>query len=234
MRRHICTVLLYTSVLFTLSTVAFAQSAATGLEAKNKALLHATAPYEDVIEPALHHDNAKIAKMLAAADQDVAATKAALPGTVAKKFDNLRAKLHKAADAQDGRAIAANAVEIFRLIVDQLATEALTVPIEVELMDYAGYKMQVLAAAENPDWVAIKKITDDNDNWWQAIAKSKVTNKQLRASVNSAVRGAKQAADEKNVGMLKFGAQMVLDLVDVLEVQFKYPLADKPAPKAKS
>jgi hypothetical protein len=217
-----------------LLTAARAQNT-SGTEAEktsNKVLLHATAAYEDMVEPALANDSAKMAKFLAIGDQEASATAKVLPTAAARKFENLRKALHKAADLKDGRGVAASSVELFKVLVDHLTANALVVPVEVELMDYAGYKMQVLSAADHPDWNAISKITSQNAGWWQAIAKSRVTNKQLRASVTSAVRGAEQAANEKNVSMLKFGAQMVLDLVDVVEIQFKYPtaLAQKPAP----
>ena len=59
-----------------------------------------------------------------------------------------------------------------------------------------------------------------SDAWWKAIAMG-VADKHLRATVTSAITGIKQAADQKNLAMLQFGSQMILDLVDMLEVGFK-------------
>jgi hypothetical protein len=203
-------------------------------KAWNKVLLKATSPYEDLVGPALAKDETKIAHFLVLADADAAHAAKLLPAASARRFEGLRQGLHTAAQAKDGGGVARQSVAIFRLLVDQLKADALTVPLEVELMDYAGYQLEVLAAAEQPDWKAISQLAAQTDQWWQAIAKPKVSNKQLRASVTSAVRGAGTAAQEQNRAMLKFAAQMVLDLVDVLEIQFKVPLAEKPvAPAAK-
>jgi hypothetical protein len=222
--------------VFGLLTAARGQNA-SGTEADrtyNKALLHATAAYEDLVDPALANDSAKIEKFLAVGDQEAPAIVKMLPNAAATNFEKLRRSLHQSAAMKDGRGVAAASVEVFKVLADHLKADALVVPVEVELMDYSGYKLQVLAAADHPDWTAISEVAAQNASWWQAIAKSRVTNKQLRASVTSAVRGAEQAAKEKNVSMLKFGAQMVLDLVDVVEIQFKYPtaLAQKPTPSA--
>ena len=110
---------------------------------------------------------------------------------------------------------------VFRLLVENLQADALKIPKEVALLDYAGYKLQVLATAAKPDWTAISKVAADADAWWQAIAKTKVSEKNLRATVTSTIDGLKQAAQEQNLSMLKFGAQIDLDLVDLLEGHFK-------------
>ena len=60
----------------------------------------------------------------------------------------------------------------------------------------------------------------ESDAWWKAIA-ARVTDKHLRATVTSAIAGTRQAADHENLAMLQFASQMILDLVDMLEVEFK-------------
>ena len=91
----------------------------------------------------------------------------------------------------------------------------------MDLLDYAGYQLQVFAAAEKPDWEAMSKVAADAEIWWKAIAHSKVSEKNLRATVTSTIRGLKQATHEQNLSMLKLAAQIDLDLVDLLEVHFK-------------
>ena len=121
---------------------------------------------------------------------------------------------------KDWTAAAESSVTIFRSLVDRLDASTLVVPKEVELLDYAGYKLDVLAAASKPDWNAISKLAAESEVWWKAIA-DRVADKHLRATVTSAIAGIKQAAEQKNLGMLQLGAQMDLDLVDMLEVGFK-------------
>ncbi len=187
----------------------------------NTTLLKATGPFEDMVGPALARDDKGVAKMLANADQEATAVRKVLPATAATHFDELLQTLHKAASAKDGLAVAQSAVEIFRLLVDNLTTDTLKIPVEVSLLDWAGYQLQVLAAAEKPDWGAMSKVAADAEKWWKAIAKSKVTEKNLRATVTTAISGLKSATQEKNLPMTKFGAHITLDLVDLLEGHFK-------------
>src|SRR5438309_784201 len=82
---------------------------ASGTEADrtyNKALLHATAAYEDMVEPALANDSAKMEKFLVLGDQEAPATFKVLPPTAAANFEKLRRSLHKAAQSKDGRGVA--------------------------------------------------------------------------------------------------------------------------------
>jgi hypothetical protein len=201
--------------------VSIAGAAAQDNAKLNDTLLKATAPFEDMVGPALAGDGKGIAKLLAKVDKEADAVKKVLPADAATHFDKLSQALHKAAAARDGLALAQNAVQLFRLLVDNLKTDELKIPIEVSMLDWAGYQLLVLAAAEKPDWEAMRKVADDADKWWKGIAKSKVTEKNLRATVTTALAGLHQATQEKNLSMAKFGAQVTLDLVDLLERHFK-------------
>ena len=211
---HILLTLGLVCALFT--TGALAQDAAK----VNDTLLKATGPYEDLVAPALAKNDKGVAKLLAAADQQAAGVKKVLPADAGKQFDTLLQTIHKAADTKDGLAVAQNALVVFRLLVDNLKVDALKIPKEVSLLDWAGYQLQVLAAAGTPDWDAMSKVAAAADGWWKAIAK-KVSDKNLRATVNSTMLGLQQSTHEKNLSMVKFAARIDLDLVDLLEGAFK-------------
>ena len=217
MQRTKCTLLSLGLLCASLSTATLAQDAAKA----NETLLAATGPFEDMVGPALAKNDKGIAKQLAGADQQAGAVKKTLPTDAAQQFERLLQTIHKAAESKDDMAVAQNAVSVFRLLVDNLKADALKVPKEVSLLDYAGYKLQVLAAAEKPDWAAMSQVAADADTWWKAIAKTKVSEKNLRAAVTSTILGLKQATQEQNLAMLKFAAQIDLDLVDLLEGHFK-------------
>ncbi len=187
----------------------------------NEILLAATGPFEDTVGAALARNDKGITKLLAAADQQADAVKKTLPPEAAQQFERLFETIHKAAGRKDDLAVAENCVTVFRLLVDNLKADALKVPKEVALLDYAGYKLQVLAAAEKPDWNAMSKVAGEAGGWWKDIGKSKVSNKNLRAAVNSTMGGLQQATQERNLAMVKFAAQIDLDLVDLLEGYFK-------------
>ena len=186
----------------------------------NATLLKATGPFEDMVGPALAQNDNGVARLLAAADQEADDVKKILPPEAAQQFDTLLQSIHQAAAAKDGRAVAQNAVVVFRLLVDHLKADALKIPVEVSLLDWAGYELQVRAAAEKPDWDAMSKVAAEADGWWKAIAK-RVADKNLRATVTTTMHGLQQATKEHNLSMVKFAAQIDLDLVDLIEGAFK-------------
>lgn len=190
----------------------------------NSILLHCTSPYEDLVAPGLANKDKVIAELLATADKEAETVKKVLPANAAHQFQSLLQKMHVDADAKDGRTVALDGMVIYRLMVDHLQADTLRIPKEVDLLDYAGYQLQILASTDRPDWEAIRQVAADATTWWTAIAKPKITNKAVRATVTSAIRGINQAVQEQNLGMLKFGAQMDLDLVDVLEGLFPKPV----------
>ena len=200
----------------------FAQNTAVGTAtlSANAVLLKATGPYEDMAHYILTRNDPKVAKSLAAADAYASDVEKVLPADAAREFESLRQKIHQALERKDGRTAAGSSVAAFRMLVDRLDASTLVVPKEVELLDYAGYQLSLLASFEQPDWQAIRKLADESDAWWKATA-ARVSDKHLRATTASAIVGIKQAAEQKNRAMLQLGAQMVLDLVDMLEDAFK-------------
>lgn len=206
-------------VIVFLVTVSTSASANQAIKL-NEVLLGAMSPFEDVIELALAGNDANISKALATADQHVSNVKTSLPPSSASKFATLMDDLHKATTGKDHQKVASSAVEIFRLLSDNLQAEVLDVPKEVSLLDYAGFKLRVLAATQKPDWRDIRKTVDETAGWWSAI-NSKVSDKGLRNAFGTLIRGLEDAAKINNLSMLRFAAQMDLDLVDLLEGDLK-------------
>jgi hypothetical protein len=183
-------------------------------------LLAAASPYEDMVGPALAGDDAGLTKMLSNADGQAGTVRKALPPAAAEQFDELLAAIHKSVAARDHYATAEGAVRVFKLLVDNVPPASLKVPREVSLMDYAGFKLQVLAAAKQPDWEAMRKTASEASASWNAI-KGKVSDKRVRDTVNSTIAGMERAAKAENLAMIQFAAEIDLDLVDVLEGHFE-------------
>jgi hypothetical protein len=182
----------------------------------NEVLLSAMSPFEDMIEFALAESHSDVSKALAAADQQAPGVKTVLPALAASQFDTLMARLHRAATEKDHHKTASSAVEIFRLLIDNLQAKDLKEPKEVSLLDYAGFKLRVLAAARNPDWKDIRRTVGEAAGWWNTIG-SKVSQKGLRDAFDTSIRGLDDAAKLENLPMLRFAAQLELQLVDLLE-----------------
>jgi hypothetical protein len=191
-------------------------AAASPTSRANDLLLSAMSPFEDMTEFALAGNGSGISKTLVAADQQAAVVRKVLPAPAAGRLDTLMGGLHKAAAAKDHHEVARSSVEVFRLLTDNLQARELKVPKEVSLLDYAGYRLRVLAAAKSPDWQEVQKTAGEAAGWWNAV-KSKVSDGALRATFDSVIRGLGDAARLQNLPMLRFAAQIDLDLVDLLE-----------------
>ena len=180
-------------------------SASQAIQA-NAVLLSAMSPFEDMIGFALAESDADIAQALVAADQHATAVKTALSASAASEFATLMEGLHRAAADKDHHHVARSAVAVFRLLIDHLEAKGLKVPKEVSLLDYVGFKLRVLAATQRPDWQDIN---------------AQVSAKGLRDAFGSVTRGLDDAAKLENLPMLRFAAQIDLDLVDLLEGDLK-------------
>lgn len=201
--------------IFVLLAVTTSASASQTIKA-NETLLSAMSPFEDMIEFALASNDSAVSKALTTADQQAPGVNKVLNPAAASKFDTLRAALHRAVTDKDHQRTASSAVAIFRLLIDNLHTEGLEEPKEVSLLDYAGFNLRVLAAARNPHWQEIRKAVGEAAGWWSAI-ESRVSQKGLRDAFGTSLRGLNDATKLENVPMLRFAAQIELDLVDLLE-----------------
>lgn len=200
----------------------FATTSASANQAvkTNDVLLGAMSPFEDMIEFALAGRDADVSKAIASADRDVANVKKALSPQAASTFATLWSGLRQATADKDRHRVAKSAVEIFRLLSDGLQPDAAHVPKEVSLLDYAGYQLLVIAASRQPDRHAIRKTVDEAAGWWKAIA-PKVSDQALRDAFGTLTGGLEQAATTGNLPLLRFAAQVDLDLVDLLERNLK-------------
>lgn len=197
-------------------TAVTAVTAATAATEKNDVLLSGMSPFEDLIELATVGSHSAVASALVEVDRVSGGVAAALPDSAATEFSRLVAGLHSAVAAKDQLQIAGGALECFRLLIDNLQDPGLSMPREVSLLDYAGFKLRVLTAAERHDWQNIRATAQEAAGWWSAI-QARVSQPSLRNAFDSAIGGLGDAAGIEDPAMLRFAAQIVLDLVDLLE-----------------
>jgi hypothetical protein len=186
----------------------------------NEVLLNSMSPYEDMIEYALAGKDSDVSKALIAADQHNKSVTTTLPAPAAQKFTAMMDALHKAVKHKKSNETAMYAVDIFRLLAENLQTDSLDVPREVSLLDYAGFRLRVLSASRKPDWQDIRTTIDEAAGWW-SVVKSKVSTKGLSNTFDTLIHGLDTSAKTRDPYMLRFAAQMTLDLVDLLEGDLK-------------
>ena len=193
-------------------------NAATPSEQNDK-LLKATDPFEGLTESALDGDAAKIAKAFKGAKAGRGATRALLTPETGTRFDKLFDELAAAHGKKDSVAVALQAAELYKLLVSSCDASALAVPMEVALLDYAGFRTTALLKAAAPDWQAIADTAREaNGNW--AKIRDRVSDKKLQADMDGAQKGLTSAALKRDVALCQSSAKSDLDLVDDLEGHF--------------
>ena len=186
----------------------------------NQVLLAAASPFEDLTESALANDTRGMRQALKAYTDQAAAVNKVLSGPGRQEMAALLAAIRRAESTGDHHAVALNAVEAYRVLVESLDPKGLVVPIQVAQLDYVGFKLKVLLAASPPDWAAIKKTGEAAEGHWHAL-EPRVGDQGLRDAVKTVIGGLNQAIRANNAEMAVFAAQMDLALVDLLEGYFE-------------
>jgi hypothetical protein len=193
--------------------------AANDVTGVNQTLLSATSPYEDIADAALAGNDAKVAEALAAADRQAETVASVLSADADRRFEERRRAIHVAVAHDDREATATAAVDTFGLLLGELDPDHLEIPKEASLLDYAGFDLQVLATAPEPDWVRMEAVVEQADAWWKLL-ENQTSDAALQDAFSSAIAGMREAVGARNLPMLRFAAQMDIDLVDLLEHHF--------------
>lgn len=200
-------------VVMILSSSAMAQT-------NNTILFDAMSPYEDLTEYALNQNKEGIDQIIKSLDGLVDKLKNKLSK---KSIQNLSENIEKikiAKDNVDFPKIALYAVDSYKAISEELDTSTLKIPKEVVILDYIGFKLLALLKQQNVDWNLIKITSNEGVSQWENI-KIQTSDKPLRNVMDTAIQGIQVAVNSKNMDMLRFAAQVDLDLVDLLEGYFE-------------
>ena len=194
--------------------------AATKHESGNAVLFEAMSPFEDLTEYALAEDATNAGKAIQSANDSVAAASSVLSE---KASGVLNAKLKEIAAAEkdgDFPGMAMLAVDSYKVLVDQLDVSTLTVPKEVAVLDFVGFKLHALLKQKEVDWKLVNETALDGQRQWNDIRGS-VSDTAIRDAMDTVIEGLQSASKSKNVEKLEFAAQVDLDLVDLLEGYFE-------------
>jgi hypothetical protein len=187
---------------------------------KNTVLFDAMSPYEDLTEYALDQNMSKVANSISSLDGLIAKLKAVLSNKSIHVLEINVTKMQTAEKKAAYSEIALLAVDSYKILADELDQTTLKVPKQVVILDYVGFRIHALLRQNEIDWHLISETVDEGKSQWEQV-KRKVTNKGLYDSLNTTITGLEIASTSKNIDMLKFAAQVDLDLVDLLEGLFE-------------
>lgn len=187
---------------------------------KNDQILKATDPYEGLAEAGIDGDAGKIKKGLKAAGQERIATRGLLSPDAANRFDALFALLTAAQAKHNNIAVSLAAAELYKVLVSSLDPTALTVPMEVSLLDYCGFRTHALLKETTPDWKAIAATAHEANGFWAKV-RDRVTDTKIHNRMDVAQQGMTAAAEKHDAALSHLSAKDNLDLVDELEGHFE-------------
>lgn len=136
-----------------------------------------------------------------------------------KRLDFLVTGVRNAWQKGDRGAMAIQSIEIYRLLEESIDHSGQPVPVEVPMLDYAGFKLKALLLSKQPDWKQVSKATQEASAWWAAI-ETHITDKSLGEAMAHTIAGLNEAVTRKDSRLLRFAAEMDLILVDGLEAFF--------------
>ena len=140
------------------------------------------------------------------------------------RLDTLVTSVRNAWQNGDRSAMAIQSIEAYRLLQESIDHSGQPVPVEVPMLDYAGFKLNGLLISTQPDWIQVANTAQEASTWWTAIG-PRITDKTLRDAMDHTIGGIKDAAARKDPNFLRFAAKMDLILVDALETFFNsHPL----------
>lgn len=185
---------------------------------RNARLLDAAGDYETLTETAFETPFAQLGVTLTTARQKASAVRALLSPDAASRLDALSAELDAAVQKEGRTAFAIAAVESYRVLVSAQDSSA-PVPVEVGLLDYAGFKYDALAKARPAEWNQMADVAAYARETWTRLA-PRVAAKGLSGAFESTLSGMDTAVREKNEVAARVAVSDQLALVDALEEHF--------------
>ena len=136
-----------------------------------------------------------------------------------KALDALVTALRSAWTRADRSAVGVQAIDAFRLFQEAMPRGPKAIPVQVDQLDYAGFKLKALLSSSSVDWAQVSDTVREASTWWSTI-EPRTADVTLKDAMNRTVLGMKEAADQKDIKLMNFAADMDLILVDGLETFF--------------
>ncbi|HEV7386064.1 MAG TPA: hypothetical protein VGN89_14380 [Phenylobacterium sp.] len=199
-----------------------AGAATPALDAAQAGLLAAAEPFEALTEMAFTAKPLELDRSIATAVATAEHVRPALPSDAQRDLKTQLDAIAAARRVDDRAGVALASVEIYRLLVSHAA--AGPVPMEVNLLDYAGFRYDADLKARPSRWDDMAEAAAFGQEKWDAIA-ARVTDPGLHDRMAKALSDMAAAAARKDAALAADAVKRELDLVDLLEVFFTRPPA---------
>jgi hypothetical protein len=185
---------------------------------RNTRLLDAAGGFETLTETALTQPFTALTATRQAAVDRAATVRSLLTAEQTTRLDALADALDAALAGQDRTATAIAAVETYRVLVSAQDGTA-KVPVDVSLLDYAGFKYDTIVQAQPIDWTGMATDVGYAREVWTRLSPD-VSSQALVGAFESSLAGMETAVRERNPVAARVAVSTELALVDALEEHF--------------
>jgi hypothetical protein len=147
-----------------------------------------------------------------------------LPEDQAAELAQINARVGEFRVGHDRTALALSAVEGYRILVSAQVRSASDMPLEVALLDYAGFRYQASVRAQTPLWSEARLALDFAEAQWRAIS-SRISDNALKSSFVADLAAMRAALEASDASAAQNAVAVELDRVDALEQYFSPPPA---------
>lgn len=182
------------------------------------AITAAAEPFEKLTETAFTATPAVLDATISEVRAAAQGARGALTANTATRLDEQIAAIDVARKADNRADLAIAAVEGYRTLVSSTAPGA-KVPVEVKLLDYAGFRYDADLKAKQARWADMAQAASFGRERWASIS-SQVTDGALRANMDRALAEMADGASRRDAAVSSAAAQRELALVDDLEKFF--------------
>jgi hypothetical protein len=137
-------------------------------------------------------------------------------------LDNVLGRIGQFETTHDRSALALAAVEGYRTFVMAQSRPLAGIPLQVSLLDYAGFRYQAGSHAAAPLWSDMRQALDFADGQWRAVS-PRVSDDRLKTTFDADLAAMRAALDASNQTQAQRAASRELDHVDALERYFSRP-----------
>lgn len=196
------------------------KSSASDIPATTKSLLAAAEPFEALTETAFSANKSQRTKAIEAAADAVRSVQGLVPQSVMTELNRNMAAISAADIADHPADIALASIENYRVLVTAVPGSPV-VPIDVSLLDYAGFRFDADAQANPARWDDMGRALVFARQHWSSVATQAAVAKAA-PRFEAALTAMEQAIHDKNTVHARAVAKTELDLVDVLEAAFEH------------
>lgn len=192
---------------------------ATGRAAsKDKILLAAAEPFENLTEMAFNASWSKLDHTISEAKRMASGARGSLPQEAVGSMDTHLAAMASARQKKDRADLALSSIEVYRVLVSSVSAGA-RIPTQVSLLDYSGFRYDADLKSSPTRWDDMHQVVAFAHQQWAVVA-PRVKNASLAKRFTDSVDGMDRAAQHKDTSLAASSVRSESDLVDELENYF--------------